>query len=135
MLYSINICDLTIFDIYTSYTDISDLIIGFLLCTICISIYFINILLTEGIVSPIPQAKEFIKWLDGLTPEEAIEKLQDELDDTMSYPITPESLEYMELLNNELEDRTQSSGSDNSNNGESDNSDKKTDNSDKNIDS
>ena len=130
MLYNTNIFNFKILDLYTSYLGDSVLII-ILLCTTFVGIYLVNILLTEEIVSPIPQAEEFIKWLDGLTPEEAIERLQKELDDMMKHPITQKNLEYMDILNNELEDRTASSGSDNSNNGDSDDSDKKSDNSDK----
>jgi len=130
MLYNVNIFNFEILDIYTSYPDNSVLII-ILLCTTCVAIYLVNILLTEEVVSPVPQAEEFIKWLDGLTPEQAIERLQKELNDTMKYPITPKNLEYMDILNNELEDRTASSDSDNSNNGDSDDSDKKSDNSEK----
>jgi len=60
MLYNVNIFNFEILDIYTSYPDNSVLII-ILLCTTCVAIYLVNILLTEEVVSPVPQAEEFIK--------------------------------------------------------------------------
>jgi hypothetical protein len=107
MSYNIDIFNFKILEIYTSYIGASILIIGILLFTTSIAICFVNILLTEQVISPVPQAEEFIKWLDGLTPDQAIERLQAELDDIMKYPIT---------------------------NGDSDDSDKKADNSDKKAD-
>jgi hypothetical protein len=60
MLYNTNIFNFKILDLYTSYPDDSVLII-ILLCTTFVGIYLVNILLSEEIVSPIPQAEEFIK--------------------------------------------------------------------------